>query len=231
MALSLVKVVKGFASFWKDLVLLVLGIYLALSMENTVQDWENRDRESDYLYRLSLDMKTDGDKIRAILKAQEDKIAGLTAGVIRMQERPFDLEQESDQHELLALSELVNNYHFFSPQDYTFLSMRESGDFKLLRDEKVKSVLLKIHGNYAVLEKLQANYMQGLDAEFIPLWIRSVDLLNNEIYDSTRLEGPLFWNMVAFALNETTMRHDFLQRTLRMVEETERKLIAARSDS
>jgi hypothetical protein len=215
---------KGLAHFWKDLLLLVLGIYLALWMENEVQSWSDNDKQREYMHRLSIDLASDEKQIETLIPLLEVKISKLQFSVEFLQNQELDIERPDVLKKAIDTGSTINNYHFFSPQDFTFLSMRESGDFGLLKDDDIKTLLLKLNSRYQFIELLQNNYLQGLDDEFIPMWVRHVDMLNGVFVHPEVISQLIFKNMVAFAWNETNQRKDNLLRTLSEVKGLRAKL-------
>ncbi len=209
-----------FADFWKDLILLVLGIYLALWMENWVQDWQDRSKEQDYYHRLLIDFNKDRKQLQVIQKRLTDKTQKLESLISKLQSVEFEQDPASQLPVIFSVSESVSNYYFFSPQDFTYLSMRESGDFKLIQNDEIKSKLLSIYSQYKQLDMLQMNYQQGLDDEFIPLWVRNVDMLSQKITNYDFVKTPLFKNMSVFALNETAQRKSYVDNILRHLDST-----------
>lgn len=209
---------KGLAHFWKDLILLVLGIYLALWMENKVQSWNDDEKQREYMYRLSLDLASDEKQIETMLPELETKINRLQQAIGFLQRPDLDVSMPDVQEQAVEIAGAVSNYYFFAPQDFTFLSMRESGDFKLLSDDEIKTELLKLNNRYAVIEVLQNNYMQGLDDEFMPLWVRHADMINNTLVHPAVISKPIFKNMIGFAWNETNQRKILLNRTLEEIK-------------
>jgi hypothetical protein len=221
---------KGLAHFWKDLTLLVLGIYLALWMENTVQSWNNDAKQRDYMHRLSLDLASDEKQIESLLPLLTDKIAKLQHGIGFLQSSGLDPMQAEVTKQAVSIANAVNNYYFFTPQDFTFLSMRESGDFGLLTNDDIKTQLLRLNSRYKIIHLLQNNYMQGLDDEFIPMWVRHADMINNTLLHPEIISKPIFKNMVGFAWNETEQRKTQLNATLKNVKELRHKLEIASQD-
>jgi hypothetical protein len=215
---------KELAHFWKDLVLLVLGIYMALWMENAVQGWENDNRQRDYMYRLSIDLIADEKLIKELLPILEKKINRLQEAILFLQKPDLDPSNPDVQAKAVTIANTVTTYSFFSPQDFTFLSMRESGDFKLLSEDEIKTELLQINNQYQFTKILQSNYMQGLDDEFIPLWIRSADMISGNIIHPEVIQQPIFKNMVGFAYNETYQRKSHLDKTLKQIRALRIKL-------
>lgn len=219
-----VRWLKGLAHFWKDLLLLVLGIYLALWMENTVEGWNNDKKQRDYMHRLSLDLASDESQIEALLPQLNLKITKLQSGIHFLQSPDLDHLQHEAAKQALDIANAVNNYYFFTPQDFTFLSMRESGDFGLLVDDNIKTELLQLNARYKFINLLQKNFMQGLDDEFIPMWIRHADMVSNTLLKPEIITTPIFKNMVAFAYNETNQRKIILNETIQRVKELRIKL-------
>ncbi|MDX1678110.1 hypothetical protein [Arsukibacterium sp.] len=202
----------------KELAILTFGIYLALWMENEVQTWKDQRKESEYIGLLAADLRSDQKELGVILSRIEQKLQTLQTQLQAINDPRYTSDPEFAAATALTGSEAVTNYHFFSPQDFTLLSLRESGDFKLLRNQEIKSQLLAVHKSYEILHQLQQNYLQGLDEEFIPLLIRSVDMMAGTLQDPQMPHKILFKNMIAFALNETSQRKQFIERTLRKIE-------------
>ncbi|WP_026375361.1 hypothetical protein [Aestuariibacter salexigens] len=222
-----VRWASSFAQLWKDLALLVVGIYLALWMENTVQDWENDGKQKSYLAQLSEDLATDERQLNSLIPQLENKANKLEQAIGYFQTNPIKASDKEAQRWAVEAASTVNAYFFFTPQDFTFLSMRESGDFKLLRDDDIKRQLLKINGQYRLIDTLQKNYMQGLDDEFIPMWVRHADMINDELVRPEIITQPIFKNMLAFAWNETSQRRIQMKRTLEEIRQLRRNLGAA----
>ena len=225
MKLATKNTLRSMTHSWKDLILLVLGIYLALWMENSVQDWEDNNKQQDYLYRLAQDLKSDIQSMEYLLKEIGKKSNRLENAIAKITQGELDVNQNETIEFTLTTASIVNNYYFFTPQDFTYLSMRESGDFKLIRDDSIKSQLIELYGDYELLDTLQKNYLQGLDDEFIPLWLRSVDVLNNTLVNKELIHQPLYTNMIAFAYNETQQREAYIKRLLEQTKRLEQVLL------
>ncbi len=202
---------KGITGFVLDLCVLVLGIYIALWMESKVQTWKDADRQNDYLYRLSVDLETDQLLLDETLNRLNIKQGKIESGIETIKSNK-EMSPENANDLVMQLSMQVMNYYFFEPQDFTFMSMRESGDFKLIKSEQIKVSLLKLHRKYDYLVMLQTNYQQGLDDEFIPLWVRNVDFMDEEVSAGELIDNTPFRNMLIFAFNETTMRVNTVEK-------------------
>lgn len=222
---------RQFTGISKDLVILVVGIYLALWMENEVQDWEQLEKQQDYLERLAEDISVDQKRLTSVISFLERKVEQVTGGIKFLSGAALDSSDDDTQFKVLKLGSIVNNYHFFSPQDFTYLSMRESGDFKLIRSNRLKSKLIRLYGRYEVIRTLQQNYLQGLDDEFIPFWMRNVDMLSGELFNPGIVNEPLFRNMIAFAGNDTNTRLTVLKQLALEIDELAQELDQYREES
>ncbi|WP_100642926.1 DUF6090 family protein [Alteromonas facilis] len=220
MAHYLRKFLKGFAHFWKDLVLLVLGIYLALWTENKVEQWNNHQKQLSYLYQLEQDLIVDQELIEDLIPALQKKVQALQEAIQFFQSFDGNLASIEAKEQAVQAARIVNNYYFFTPQDFTFTSMRESGDFKLLSDDSIKRRLLKINKRYSIQQTFQQNYLQGLDDEFIPMWVRHADMIDQKLIDPSILNKPIFKNMLGFAWNETSVRLRNLKQAKGEITET-----------
>lgn len=208
----------SFAGIAKELAIISFGIYLALWMENIVQTWKDHSKETEYLGLIAADLTTDQKQLNDILLRINKKLDTLQTHLVAFSDPRYSADADFAAKVAIDGSKLVTSYHFFSPQDFTLLSLRESGDFKLIRDQEIKSQLLAVHKSYALLHQMQQNYLQGLDEEFIPLWIRSVDVMTDTLHDPTLPQHLLFKNMMAFAINETSQRKQFIERLLIRIE-------------
>lgn len=222
----MVKWLKQFAHLWRDLALLVIGIYLALWMENTVEYWNDKEKEQSYLNQLSLDLESDRKQIVALLPKLQEKVKNLESAIHFFQQSNLKYDSEEASKKAVMIASHINNYFFFRPQEFTFLSMRESGDFKLITSDRIKRDLLQLNDEYRLIGQLQKNYLQGLDDEFIPMWVRHADMVSNELIYPEIIKEPIFKNMVAFSWNETSQRSKQLTRTIIKISALHQKLIS-----
>jgi hypothetical protein len=88
--------------------------------------------------------------------------------------------------------------------------MQESGDFRLLSDPDTKRRILSLVRRYDLIDELQSNYIQAMDAEYIPLMMAKFDLADGRITDPTLIDNQVFRNFFTFALQETDQRVDTL---------------------
>jgi hypothetical protein len=95
------------------------------------------------------------------------------------------------------------NYQFFTPSDFTYKSMQDSGDFRLLRSSEVKKNILRLDRRHKDIAVLQRNFLQALDDAYIPLMMKSFDIVNMRVTDPSFLKNQMFQNFFAYTQQDT----------------------------
>ena len=181
-----------------EVLMLVIGINIALWFEGWFQDLQDRETEARYLADLRTDMVTDIDSLEGLVEWAENKSE--TAG--RIMERLDTLDTMSPE-QLGQIVGFPSSYQFFTPSDFTYRSMQESGDFRLLTNDAIKKEILRLDRRHKDIAMLQTNYLQALDDGYIPLMMNKFDLVSSRLTDPSLLEDQLFRNFFAYVGNDT----------------------------
>jgi len=184
-----------------ELVLIVLGISIALWFEGLAEDMHEDEMARQYMNGLSDDLLTDIHSLESMIRNNQDRIAKLESTLALLP----DMANASPE----AQAEIIfspSSYHFFQPANFTYISMQESGHFRLLADPDIKRDLLKLMQRYQLIDELQRNFIQALDDSYIPLMMGSFDILNGRLIDTSLPESTLFRNFFAFTLQDTSQR-------------------------
>jgi len=99
-----------------------------------------------------------------------------------------------------------SSYFFFEPADFTYRSMQESGDFRLLSDADTKKRLLKLVRQYRLVDTLQDNFIQAMDDEYIPLLMSRFDLVSARVSDPALFDDQVFTNFFAYTYQDIETR-------------------------
>ena len=94
-------------------------------------------------------------------------------------------------------------YLFFTPSDFTYRSMRESGDFRLLRNVEIKKSVLRLNRRHKDIAMLQTNFLQALDDGYIPLMMNRFDIAGMQVTDPSLLEDQVFRNFFIYTKQDT----------------------------
>jgi len=189
------------SGFLVEIMMIVIGISIALWFEGWFADQEDIETEQKYLEGLRNDLQVDIDQLANLVEVNRAKIERLGAIIPGLKE----LAQASPGERTAALFE-PSSYQFFQPSDFTYRSIQESGDFRLLRDEETKKSILRLIRRYRHIETLQQNYIQALDDEYIPLLMRNFDIMSEQFTNPSITQEAIFRNVFVYALQDTQGR-------------------------
>ena len=154
-------------SFVLELFLIVLGVLIALQVDN----WNEARKETalmhEYLARMVLDLQRDITEFERISEAAEVRLA---AG-LRIRELLLGAKPTNDDYtEMLRMLRRAGFTARPRISDYTFETLKSSGNLNLITDPDLRDAILSYYGylegrkqyNY-IIEDNQLNYQKGLD--------------------------------------------------------------------
>lgn len=189
------------AGILAELLMLVVGINIALWFEGKFEDFKDAETEQLYLQGLHDDLTKDLDSLDKRIAGNKGKIGRLES-IIGMLPNLADASTE----EIAGLIFEPSSYDFFQPSDFTYRSMQDSGDFRLLSDPELKKSLLRLIRLYRMIDVRQQNFIQALDDSYIPLMMQSFDIATMSLSDPTVVENQTFRNFFPFTLQDTQDR-------------------------
>jgi hypothetical protein len=176
-----------------EILMIVVGINVALWFEGWFQGLQDAETEAQYIADLRDDLLTDISNLDSVIESGETK-SRRVANYIELMPTIAELPPE----ELAQAIYTPSNYQFFRPSDFTFRSMQESGDFRLLRNAAIKKSILRLDRRHKDIAMLQKNYLQALDDGYIPMMMNRFDLATFQVTDPTMLEDQLFRNFFVY---------------------------------
>jgi len=177
-------------NFLLEILMIVIGINIALWFEGWFDDLKDAETEQQYLVGLRDDLISD----LKLLDGLGEIVPSLASLA--------DATPEGQANAIFAPS----SYYFFQPSDFTYRSMQESGDFRLLSNSETKKNLLRLARWYRDIDTLQNNFLQAMDDEYIPLMMASFDLMEARVTDPTLLENQVFKNFFAYTYQDIEAR-------------------------
>ncbi len=189
------------ANFLVEIFMIVIGISIALWFEGLYEESQERDTEQQYLQGLADDLRTDISELDGLISDNQAHLDQLRAFIPELSALAGATPRKQADT-IFAPS----SYWFFEPSKVTYLSLRESGDFRLLSDPGVKESLLQLMRQYDLIDTLQGNFLQALDDGYIPLMMNKFDMIDQRISDPVLLEETLFRNFFVYAVQDTNVR-------------------------
>jgi len=181
-----------------EILMIVIGINVALWFEGWFQDLQDAEIAERYIADLRDDLLTNIENLDFVIEKGEAK-SQRTAQYIELMPTIAQLAP-------LELAQAIYtppNYQFFVPSDFTYRSMQESGDFRLLRNAGIKKSILRLDRRHKDIGLLQKNYLQALDDGYIPLMMNRFDIATMRVTDPTLLHDQMFRNFFVYTKQDT----------------------------
>jgi hypothetical protein len=178
--------------------MIVVGINVALWFESWFQDLQDAEIEGEYLADLRDDLLTDIGNLDRVIESGEAK-SQRSAQIIELMPNIADLPPDQQAQAIYT----PPNYQFFEPSDFTYRSMQESGDFRLLRNARIKKSILKLDRRHKDIATIQKNFLQAMDDGYIPLMMNRFDIATMTVTDPALLDDQLFRNFFVYTKQDT----------------------------
>lgn len=190
-------------SNWKEylieLVIVIIGITVAFSLNNMAEESKENKLESKFVADVRADLQRDSSNLAQSIKFNSGKVDNLEKIIMLIS---TDKERQY-QDSLLSSIGIIGNYVFFYPESFTINSLLQSGDFKLLTSDVLKKELLRYRWMCDMVQRDQANFLSALDDNYYPKLLAARDMISNEIIDEDFFYGVEFKNWTAYTYNDT----------------------------
>ncbi len=195
-----------------EFILIVIGVSIALWLENVLETIKEQEVEQAYIQSFQQDWEADIRMLKKVIK--------MNHGLKKNTEQLFnDLQQQKLTDDKLPERVFtLLNYQFFTAQDFTFKSIQETGDFRLLRNEQFKRDLMELRGYNEAIKEAQKNYQQALDYHIVPLIMDNIDLANQKVVSSGFVNDHRLLNLVSYTIEDLKTRIDACQMMLEFLE-------------
>jgi len=181
-----------------EILMIVIGINVALWFEGWFEDLRDAETGAQYLSDLRDDLRVDIQNLDHLITVNTDKVDNI-GEILGKLDRLAELTSEEQSAVIFAPS----SYGFFQPSDFTYRSMQESGDFRLISNASIKKRILQLNRLHKDIAILQENFLQALDDGYIPLMMNSFDIVKSRVVDPSLLENVTFRNFFVYTLQDT----------------------------
>ena len=189
------------SGFLVEILMIVVGINVALWFEGWFEDLRDAETEAQYLADLRDDLHSDIRNLDQVIKVNSDKVSNIEMLLGQLESLAVATPEKQS-----AAIFAPSSYSFFQPSDFTYRSMQESGDFRLLANASIKKLILQLNRQHDDIALLQGNFLQALDDGYIPLMMKSFDILNSRIVDPSLFDDVTFRNFFAYTVQDTQHR-------------------------
>ena len=188
----------GASKLLLEVLMIVVGINVALWFESWFQDLQDAELAEEYLVDLRDDLLMDLENLDFVIRngeAKSERVAKVIENIKRIAELP-------PEDQAMAIY-TPPNYQFFTPSDFTYRSMQESGDFRLLKNADIKKSILKLDRSHKHIAMLQKNFLQAMDDGYLPLMMNAFDIATLTVTDTGLFDDQLFQNFFVYTKQDT----------------------------
>jgi len=207
---------RKFGDYVIEFCIVLLGITIAFWLSNLGEKAKERRLEKVYLQQLNEDITEDINVMMKAISFNNIKITSLNTGVNYIYKNSKSLSTDSVEKYTLQ----CGNYNFFYPTSNSYVTLQQSGDLKIIRDQELKKKLIVLYQSYEIIKTEQLNIVQALDDNLYPLLYESYDMITEEITDSEFFKSTKCTNFVAFTLDSTSQMNDLYKYSKRLAEAT-----------
>lgn len=205
---------SSFKEYLIELIIVIIGITVAFSLNNMAEAAKERRLEKKYLSDIRSDLQRDSANLAYAIKFNSNKTERLEK-LIQLTMRN-DVRQHQDS--LMGEVGVIGNYYFFFSESFTLSSLLQSGDFKLITSDELKKELLRMKRMYDLIEKDQGNFLKALDENYYPLLMGRYDMITNEMQDPEFFYGVSFKNWAVYAYQDTNNMNGSYQNIIKQVQ-------------
>ena len=130
-----------------EILIVIIGISLAFSMNKCADDSKNKTQKKQYLTNLKQDIEEDKAELESNLIQINQKIELSTSLIPVLNSN--DPEKQEKLRGLYNIAQLTN----FTPKDFTYQALVNSGDLKLIDDFELKKAIEKHYAKYKTISK------------------------------------------------------------------------------
>ena len=169
-----------------DLLVVILGISIAFGINNWADARKNERKKEQYLVSLSHDLRVDS---LALVKHERglEEMKKVINGL-------WSLTYEKDLTKADTVARTIaklGSAGFFTPEDYTYRALQQTGDFSLLSADSMQLAVAKLYDMYEKLQ-MQEDLYKMIQLDYVIPYRFNYNFNSGEITDSEIYFQPKF---------------------------------------
>ena len=156
-----------------EIVLVVIGILIALQINNVNEDKKARKQEIKYLKNLQIDINTEL-KVNDTIIAFRDKKANVGTKMLSFKK----LETAQDIFEFEGAIQTIFWWTTFIPTNNTYKELLSSGNLNFIKNDSIKNYLLELDKKYVSIDNAEHHMRSEFDKYLYDASILNTNMLN-----------------------------------------------------
>ncbi len=202
--------------YFIEFVLVIVGISIAFWLSELAEEKKKDKLEVQYLKDILEDLQADVELIDYLTLLNQSKTTELERGVRMFQQDRRKINPDS----VPQYTQIMGNLNLFSPNNFTYITLKQSGDFKIIKNHDIRKRMVQLYSSYESIEFEQVNLTQALDDHFYSEYFNNYDMINDRIVNREFMTSSYISNFIAFTLNQTNSILVFFERSKTIAEQT-----------
>ncbi|GAB5527172.1 MAG: hypothetical protein Roseis2KO_50440 [Roseivirga sp.] len=202
--------------YFIEFILVIVGISIAFWLSELAEEKKKDELEIQYLKDILEDLQADVELIDYLTLLNQSKTTELERGVRMFQQDRKKINADS----VPQYTQIMGNLNLFSPNNFTYITLKQSGDFKIIKNHDIRKRLVQLYSSYESIEFEQVNLTQALDDHFYSEYFDNYDMINDRIVNREFMTSSYISNFIAFSLSQTNSVLVFFERSKTIAEQT-----------
>lgn len=202
--------------YFIEFILVIVGISIAFWLNELAEDAKKEELEKQYLMDLKEDLQEDLELLGYLTLLNQEKAEVLQKALSYYSNPSKTMNLDS----LTTYAGVIGNLNLFQPHNFTYVSLKQSGDFKIIKDHDIRKHLVKLYSSYETVDLEQNNLMRALDDHYYPEYYKHYAMITGKVTNEEFFKGPYVSNFLAFSLNQANNILVYFERSKSLAEQT-----------
>ncbi len=202
--------------YFIEFILVIVGISIAFWLSELAEEKKKDKLEVQYLQDILEDLQADVELIEYLTLLNQSKTTELERGVAMFQGDKRNINADS----IPQYTQIIGNLNLFYPNNFTYITLKQSGDFKIIKNHDIRKRLVQLYSSYESIDFEQVNLTKALDDHFYSEYFNNYDMINDRIVNREFMTSSYISNFIAFSLSQTNSVLVFFERSKTIAEQT-----------
>jgi hypothetical protein len=192
-----------------EIVLVVIGILIALSINNWNKEEINRSEALNYYKNIKRQLKEDKGGISGNIVYNNN--------YLEQYKYAIDIIEQNDRSEIDSPAQITINLMKFSDfhrQSNIYETMVNSGEIKLLKNQQIIEKLQRLEETYIYMNKLENTHSEAVNSLLVPNIVSMIKVFNMKIENIEKLYSFEFQNSFVLITALMKEKNEIYQRGL-----------------
>lgn len=189
--------------------IVIIGICIAFWLGEQTEQGKKNKLETQYLEDLNDDLEADTELIEYLDMLLEAKSQSIQEAITFFTDPSSKLTTDN----IPEYVEQMVDIDLFYPSDFTYGSLRQSGDLKLIKNHDLRKSLVQLYSSYESIEKVQSDLIEFLENNLAPVYFKNFDLANKKIVNQAYFKSPELSNFMIFTLDKMSTISVYFERS------------------